>query len=447
MKNKNQLLSMKFLYDYDFETIYFNSLVYTNLPYYIREYRDLSEDYKTPEEEYNRFFNENLTSAEYNEFQNVIKQEIEKNKLNPFEPLQKLYEHDYIHFIKEGKFSKKLQNKLNNMVFPNNLDHYYRKDSNPGGYFIFTEFSRFNSFGRTLITFLNDDFNDFDTFFEYFTGFFVTFYPMINNVNIDYNKFYTYDFIYDIAKANHKKLAKRIIKIQNDFKNFIDYIFLQGDYNEKDSKLTIPQRFYIYYLKNKKILDNYAKDFIADDLFSFITMPFSSKINPDINDLIARFTSNDLKVDLRHHINTNSLFTVLYISLYSIVCTFSTENLASHSFDKIIIIRKCKNCGKYFKCPLTSTQRYCDNLFNERQTCKDIGNQIAQLKKQKYDLVYGKYRKIYSKKAMLVKRNPDIKSYKTEYENWKKEAQEYRDKLKKEEITNEEFEKWLDNNK
>ena len=48
---------------------------------------------------------------------------------------------------------------------------------------------------------------------------------------------------------------------------------------------------------------------------------------------------------------------------------------------------------------------------------------------------------------MLVKRNPDIKSYKTEYEKWKKEAQEYRDKLKKEEITNEEFEKWLDNNK
>ena len=53
---------------------------------------------------------------------------------------------------------------------------------------------------------------------------------------------------------------------------------------------------------------------------------------------------------------------------------------------------------------------------------------------------------MYSKKAMLVKRNPDIESYKTEYENWKKEAQKYREKLKKEEITNEEFEKWLDSN-
>lgn len=47
---------------------------------------------------------------------------------------------------------------------------------------------------------------------------------------------------------------------------------------------------------------------------------------------------------------------------------------------------------------------------------------------------------------MLVKRNPDIESYKLDYENWKKEAQEYRVKLKKDLITNEEFEKWLDNN-
>lgn len=71
---------------------------------------------------------------------------------------------------------------------------------------------------------------------------------------------------------------------------------------------------------------------------------------------------------------------------------------------------------------------------------------ISPTKKQQDDLIYGKYRKIYAKKAMLVKRNPDIQSYKDDYENWKKEAQEYRNKLKSETITNEDFEKWLDEN-
>ena len=59
---------------------------------------------------------------------------------------------------------------------------------------------------------------------------------------------------------------------------------------------------------------------------------------------------------------------------------------------------------------------------------------------------FGKYRKIYAKKAMLVKRNPDIEVYKKDYENWKKEAKEFMDAIRSEKKTYEDFDKWLNNN-
>ena len=86
-------------------------------------------------------------------------------------------------------------------------------------------------------------------------------------------------------------------------------------------------------------------------------------------------------------------------------------------------------------------------LFKGKQTCRDIGNQIAQRIKQENDKVYGKYRKIYAKKAMLVKRNPDIEVYKNDYENWKTEAKKFMDAIRSEKKTYEDFDKWLDENK
>ena len=55
-----------------------------------------------------------------------------------------------------------------------------------------------------------------------------------------------------------------------------------------------------------------------------------------------------------------------------------------------------------------------------------------------------KYRQIYAKKAMTVKRNPDIESYKTSYEKWKKEAKDFIKDIKSGKKTYEEFDEWLE---
>ena len=68
------------------------------------------------------------------------------------------------------------------------------------------------------------------------------------------------------------------------------------------------------------------------------------------------------------------------------------------------------------------------------------------LKKEKDNPIYGKYRNIYAKKAMNVKRNPDIATYKEQYEKWKKTAKQFIKDIQNGVETYEEFDKWLDNN-
>lgn len=63
--------------------------------------------------------------------------------------------------------------------------------------------------------------------------------------------------------------------------------------------------------------------------------------------------------------------------------------------------------------------KYCDRIQNEKtaQTCKDVGADIVALREKKKDFLVNLKASIASKKAMDVKRHPDIPEYK---ENYKK---------------------------
>lgn len=197
--------------------------------------------------------------------------------------------------------------------------------------------------------------------------------------------------------------------------------------------MTNKMRFYIYYTSHFKTLKPYVTDFQIDNAFNYKIFP--EYLETSEEKLLEFFTTGLHFADVYSDIDatSSSVYTILYITLFQ----FVEENT--------FIIKKCKNCGKYF---ITANPRvnYCDNLFKGTQTCKDIGNQIAQRIKQENDKVYGKYRKMYSKKAMLVKRNPDIEVYKTDYENWKKEAKKFMNDIRNEKKTYEDFDKWLDEN-
>ena len=105
-------------------------------------------------------------------------------------------------------------------------------------------------------------------------------------------------------------------------------------------------------------------------------------------------------------------------------------------------IKKCQVCGKYFFSDKNITL-YCNGKYAEDITCKEYGIKTSQKRKENEEPVYGKYRQIYAKKAMAVKRHPDIPEYKENYKNWKPLALKYLQEYKSGTLDAKTFEKWL----
>ena len=104
-------------------------------------------------------------------------------------------------------------------------------------------------------------------------------------------------------------------------------------------------------------------------------------------------------------------------------------------------IKKCQVCGKYFFSDKNITL-YCNGKYSEDITCKEYGIKTSQKRKENEEPVYGKYRQIYAKKAMAVKRHPDIPEYKENYKNWKPLALKYLQEYKSGTLDAKTFEKW-----
>lgn len=372
--------------------------------------------------------------------QYIKEHHLEKNP-KEMKKFLKLFQEIYEYKHSEPNDLSKFIDIFNNNEFPMPICNYkscYKKD----GFFIINyRDMTFNlDIDSTAIfsEFLNSDFSNFDIFFEFFTKYFLSFIYLFDEndkKNLKANHFYKFDKIYSLAQKYHDVILHDINNYQLLFKNFIDYTYNytnDTDIKTNDFSFDAMRRFLIFRRINFHTFDCLINNIKTKNLYDVELFPVDIEKIYDKNILLEKFNTERSGIRWGTRTYTNNIFSLFYYIFYKTI------------FNETYIIKKCKNCNKYFFTKHNSAQLYCDNLFNEKQTCKDIGNQIAQLKKQHDDLVYGKYRKIYAKKAMLVKRNPDIESYKIDYENWKKEAQEYRDKLKKEKITNEEFEKWLD---
>ena len=236
--------------------------------------------------------------------------------------------------------------------------------------------------------------------------------------------------------------------MQSLFKNFVDYIF-NNDRKKKLSKLNNAQRFYIFQNITEDLRE-ISEDYICDYSlnFSFTDEDFINELFGEIQKGISNPLSNEdflienmLKNDpdgkkiIGHEYNfkTNNLFAYFYIILYHI------------TLNNVEYIKKCQVCGKYFFSDKNNTL-YCNGKYSKDITCKEYGIKTSQKRKENEEPVYGKYRQIYAKKAMMVKRNPDIEYYKTNYEKWKKEARQFINDIKFGKKTYDEFNKWLDEN-
>ena len=311
------------------------------------------------------------------------------------------------------------------------------------GYIVFEPTTSIEHYDLSLLDFISYDFNVFNDYLLFFINFFDYFIDKLDEKDIYYIKLdtlYPIDEIIEIAKKYYDKEKEKLIHYQNLFKQCINFVYDID--NPIDMKhLTHKQIFYLYNQIYPNVFSEFKKDFHSVDIldYQYLQFPFKpedAKLE-NINNLIDAIGEADpsgRKLVNLNRFETNNLFTSFYITLFNVVSVNS------------VYIKICGNCGRYF---ITHKKNisYCDRQVAEYVTCKDIGNQIAQRIKQENDKVYGKYRKIYAKKAMLVKRNPDIEVYKKDYEKWKQEAKKFMNEIRNEMKSYDEFDKWLDKNK
>ena len=317
-----------------------------------------------------------------------------------------------------------------------------------------------------LIAFLNLDLNNFDDFFKFFCTFFFIYLDKIpeeqlikifkgfdkNIINIGTNKpihIANKELLKQCAESFYETEKDSLIKVQLLFRNFVDYIF-NNNREKKLNNLNNAQRFYIFQNVTEELRE-ISEDYICDyslnfsfpdesfmhELFDKIKEGISNPLS-DEDFLINTMTKNDPDgkkiVSNKYDFKTNNLYTYFYIVLYHIV------------LNDVDYIKKCQVCSKYFFSDKNTTL-YCNGKYAEGITCKEYGIKTSQKRKENEEPVYGKYRQIYAKKAMAVKRNPDIEYYKTNYEKWKKEAKKFINDIKSGKKSYDEFDEWLDQSK
>ena len=318
--------------------------------------------------------------------------------------------------------------------------------------------------GDYLTGFLNLDFNKFIDFFKFFCTFIFIYEDqfnkkdhdiifnrkLMNTIKVDDANIVPIDkqMLLSYAEKIYDNEKKSLIHMQKLFRDFVDYVF-NNDKKTRLANLSNNQRFYIFEHINPEI-QNLSREYICDynldfkfKNFDFTNTLFKEIINKnpnplsDENFLINTLEYNDpfgrYTIPSSYNFQTNSLYTYFYIILYHIVIN-----------DKDYI-KKCQVCGNYFFSDKNTTL-YCSGKYNKKMTCKEYGIKTSQKRKEEEEPVYKKYRQIYAKKAMMVKRNPDIEYYKTNYEKWKKEAKQFINDIKAGKKSYDEFDKWLNKN-
>lgn len=85
-----------------------------------------------------------------------------------------------------------------------------------------------------------------------------------------------------------------------------------------------------------------------------------------------------------------------------------------------IVIKKCANCGKYFVPSIRSDEIYCENVFRNNKTCKQLGYETKVMK----DDVLKEYRKIYKTQNARKQRNKHKSNIDARFDRWKVTAKD-----------------------
>lgn len=278
--------------------------------------------------------------------------------------------------------------------------------------------------GTYLIDFINTDLENIEEFKEFFLKYS---FSLLDN---SYKKlFKTQNFSRDefdkFVNTVYMKKKSTLDKIQLQLDEILDYCIIHP---KKRQNYTPLDRFVVLQsvhenltiLKEKKL-----------EIVSFYKINDEKIANKSENELFKILADKNNKIEKLNVIIPNNIESMFYY----ILCDIMEQKL----FFKV-----CKNCGNYFISNNTKIE-YCDRTApGYEQTCRQIGRLKTFQKSIYTEPLIEKYYKIYHKKSMLSRRNPDLQKYLKDFERFKVVGKNKLSDYKRKKISEEDFKNWLE---
>ncbi|HBH1542570.1 TPA: hypothetical protein KRM00_002056 [Clostridioides difficile] len=125
------------------------------------------------------------------------------------------------------------------------------------------------------------------------------------------------------------------------------------------------------------------------------------------------------------------------VSLINYIILEELEEFLFYEFSEMaklgLIVRKCNLCGKYFILRNKHNTLFCNRIYKNNFTCKQIGNKELYINKLSKDPVLQKYEKIYKANYAKMQRDEAKEIHglnngiaRNKFKNWSKKAQHLR---------------------
>lgn len=279
--------------------------------------------------------------------------------------------------------------------------------------------------GTFFTDFLNTNFNKKDDFVDFFEKYsFVILGMKYKNILIE-NQFTDFEFKSFIDKLYNDKSSK-LIRIQEQLDEILDYCIINP--RKRKNAFSALDRFLVLQTvhENLTLFRNNKMEFVT--FYKICNEPISNKSENEIYKILENKNKHIKKYCVYIPPSIEAL-------IYFILCNIVENKL---------LLKICKNCSCYF---LTNNSKinYCNNIApGFDKTCREIGVITSFKNTIENDELLKKYYKIYSKKAMLSRRNPDIIEYQKDFESYKKFGKNKLFSYKTGKISSEDFNIWLE---
>lgn len=309
---------------------------------------------------------------------------------------------------------------------------YYTIENRKNDIYSFPRATTKQELGSFLIEFLNTDFRkrkNFDNFVKKYS--FIDLYAKLVSKELSERDIFSFKFtneeLQNLLDKMYKKYSEDFIVFGEIFKDIANaksrYKLLSNLSKNENHKESETFDIKAYNLSTKDYwqqLEEYS------DFFDDICVDFR------MIDFIGLYEQNNITNEIPYSFKSKDFLNIIYLSFKHIECY-------KHP------ILQCENCKKLFIPDSAHDIKYCNNLFKNNKTCKQLAPELKYQKTLKSDPVLQKYRSRYQAIQRLARENPE--KHQALYEYYKVEGKKMKNEYLSKVITAKEFEDWIDNTK